>query len=167
VKRNRLVGVAAVTGFLSILLATLSACTHSTMPSARQTVVEQRSEMVMPFDLDRTMHVFTPTQSGGMQTVMVRDGDPRQIALVRSHLRKEASAFAHGDFADPASIHGNDMPGLAKLRAGAHRIVISYADTANGASITYKTSDPALITAIHDWFAAQLSDHAAHAMMGH
>jgi hypothetical protein len=134
----------------------------------RQATVEQRSESVMPFDMNRTMHMFMPTTSGGVQSIVSNDGDHHQIALIRSHLRKEAQAFAHGNFSDPASIHGMTMPGLARLRAGARHIAVRYADTASGAMITYKTSDPTLISAIHDWFAAQVSDHGAHAMMmGH
>lgn len=164
-KHNRLLAAALAGGSLSLLLAASPAFADATASSARQATVEQRSETVMPFDMNRTMHVFTPTETGGVQSVISHDGDPQQIALIRSHLRKEAGAFARGDFADPASIHGNNMPGLAQLRAGARRITVSYANTANGASITYKTSDPTLIGAIHDWFAAQVSDHGAHAMM--
>lgn len=122
----------------------------------------------MPFDMNRTMHMFTPTASGGVQSVVSSDGDPHRIALIRSHLRKEAQAFARGNFSDPASIHGMTMPGLARLNAGARHIAVRYAETANGARITYTMSDPTLIAAIHDWFAAQVSDHGAHAMMmGH
>ena len=121
----------------------------------------------MPFDLNRTMHIFELTSYGGVQSVVVHDGDPKQIALVRSHLRDEAAAFARGDFADPAEIHGTNMPGLAQLRAGARKIAITYAPRADGASIRFKTSDPAMIAAIHEWFAAQVKDHGAHAMMAH
>lgn len=164
-KHNRLLRGALAGGCLSLLLVAPPAFADSQAPSAHQTTVEQRSENVMPFDMNRTMHVFTPTQSGGVQSVISHDGDPHQIALIRSHLRKEAGAFARGDFDDPASIHGKNMPGLAQLRAGARRVTVSYANTANGASITYKTSDPTLIAAIHHWFAAQVTDHGAHAMM--
>ena len=122
-------------------------------------------EHIMPFDINRTMHVFRPTPNGGVQTVMVHDGDPGQIALVRSHLRKEAAAFARGDFADPAALHGANMPGLAQLHAGARRIAITYADTTNGGAITYTTRDRSLVAAIHAWFAAQVKDHGSHAMM--
>lgn len=148
-----------------MLLGASPASADSTASSQRQTTVEQRSESVMPFDMNRTMHVFTPTSSGGVQSVISQDGDARQIALIRSHLRKEAAAFAHGDFDDPAAIHGNAMPGLARLRTGADRITVAYADTSNGARITFKTPDHNLIGAIHDWFAAQVRDHGAHAMM--
>ena len=96
---------------------------------------------------------------------MVHDGDPQQIALVRSHLRKEPTAFARGDFSDPAKIHWMTMPGLAQLHAGASRTAVSYLRTTNGASIRYKTSDPQLVAAVHEWFGAQVEDHGAHAMV--
>lgn len=155
----------AVAFSVAASLAAVPALADPTPSPAHRARIEQRSETIMPFDLNRTMHVFEPTPDGGVQTVMVHDGDAQQIALVRSHLRKEAAAFARGDFSDPQAIHGANMPGLAQLRAGAKRIVIKYADTANGAAITYKTSDPKLIAAIHEWFAAQVKDHGAHAMM--
>jgi hypothetical protein len=33
----------------------------------------------------------------------------------------------------------------------------------DGAEITFKTTDPHLLTAIHRWFGAQLSEHGADA----
>lgn len=65
---------------------------------------------VMPFDLSRSTHVFAPTADGGTQQVISKDGDPAQIGLIRAHLRKEAAAFARGDYGDPALIHGQAMP---------------------------------------------------------
>jgi hypothetical protein len=152
---------------LLYLFAPAPAFAATPMPSSHAAMVERGSTEVMPFDLNRTMHVFEPTPDGGVQSVMVHDGDPQQIALVRSHLRKEANAFARGDFSDPAKIHGMTMPGLAQLHAGASRIAVSYLQTTNGASIRYKTSDPRLVAAVHQWFAAQVKDHGAHAMMAH
>lgn len=167
-KRKNIIASAVACGAFAGLLATLPALADSTpAPSAHAAMVEKGSQEVMPFDLKRTMHIFEPTTDGGVQIVMVHDGDPVQIALVRSHLRKEAASFGRGDFSDPAEIHGMNMPGLAQLRAGAKRIAISYAATSNGAIIRYKTSDPGLIAAIHKWFAAQVKDHGAHARMAH
>jgi hypothetical protein len=164
--KSKNIVAALVSGALTAAIVSLPALADSTL-SPHQAMVERGSMEVMPFDMNRTMHVFEPTVNGGVQSVIVHDGDPQQIALVRSHLRKEATAFAHGDFSDPAKIHGMDMPGLAQLRAGAERITVGYTATPNGASIIYKTSDPKLITALHDWFSAQVKDHGAHAMMSH
>jgi hypothetical protein len=38
-----------------------------------------------------------------------------------------------------------------------------YSDLPDGAEITFKTTDPQLLTAIHRWFGAQLSEHGADA----
>jgi len=146
-----------------VVVATTSGALANDSP--RQTKIEHNSAQVMPFSMDATMHRFVATPAGGVQTVFVHDGDPKQIVLVRSHLRKEANAFARGDFADPASIHGGDMPGLKAMHAGAKRIRVHYADVRNGAAITYATADPALVAAIHAWFRAQVSDHGKHASM--
>lgn len=43
--------------------------------------------------------------------------DSEQVALIRIHLRDEAERFGVGDFGDPATIHGQEMPGLAVLEA--------------------------------------------------
>jgi hypothetical protein len=153
----------AAMSLAALLIATASIATAA--DEQRQTQVEHKSETVMPFSMQTSKHVFVPTPSGGVQTVLVHDGNAKQIALVRSHLRKEAAAFARGDFADPASIHGGDMPGLKAMHAGSARISVRYADVPNGATITYATADPALVSAIHAWFKAQVSDHGSHATM--
>ncbi len=119
----------------------------------------------MPFGMDTSMHAFVLNQRGGVQTVTVRNRDPKQISLVRSHLHKEAAAFARGDFSDPASIHGRAMPGLGLMHAGSARIHMVYSDVPNGARITYSTTDPELIAAIHSWFKTQVGDHGSHATM--
>jgi len=129
-----------------------------------QTTVEKQSERVMPFTMDESMHVFSPLVSGGTQTVLVHGGDARQVALVRAHLRKEAAAFARGDFADPASIHGGRMPGLRVMHERASEIRVRYSDVPRGARIAYAARAPAVIAAIHAWFEAQVHDHGSHAM---
>ena len=130
----------------------------------RQAQVAARGANVMPFDLERTTHVFQPTTDGGVQTVRADDpNDDEQIALIRAHLREEAAAFARGDFTDPAFIHGPDMPGLAELREGASRIDVEFQTLPEGARIRYVSDDPSLVHALHVWFEAQASDHGEHA----
>ena len=141
--------------------------TDTTAFAERRREVAERGALVMPFDLERTTHVFTPTASGGVQTVVADDAaDREQVGLVRAHVREEAARFARGDFADPAAIHGEEMPGLAELRAGASRIRVEYEDVPAGGRIRYATTDAALVRALHAWFAAQRSDHGAHAEDG-
>ncbi len=153
----------AITALL-LALAPSYAAAQPASP-ARQAEVERKGAAVMPFDQNATMHVFEPTATGGRQVVMVTNGDQRQVALVRAHLRKEAAAFAGGDYADPARIHGTSMPGLRELYRTAARIAVAYANESDGASITFRSTDPRAVRAVHAWFAAQTADHGRHAGM--
>lgn len=132
--------------------------------TSRQDEVAAKSAMVMPFDQNLTTHVFRATGTGGVQRVVANDpGDTEQISLIRSHLRKEATHFAGGDFSDPMAIHGMKMPGVAALRRGYASVDVRYSNLPDGARITYTTKDSDLIDALHEWFDAQLMDHGAHA----
>jgi hypothetical protein len=134
---------------------------------SRQEEVAARGAVVMPFDLEKTTHVFNKTDDGGVETVVADDGaDTEQVTLIREHLRKEANLFARGDFSDPVAIHGADMPGVKELAEGASRLEIEYRDLSDGASLIYSSADGALVDAIHEWFDAQLSDHGSHATHG-
>jgi hypothetical protein len=129
----------------------------------RQADVAHAGSPVMPFDLDRTTHVFEKRDDGGLQTVMADSDDPEQVALIRAHLAEEAERFARGDFHDPSMIHGHDMPGLHALVMGHERLTVEYRDVERGGAIEYRALDADLVGAIHLWFDAQLSDHGDHA----
>jgi len=165
--RRTLLIVAAATSLLLVILS-LAALYGSgwLAPPAndRQSNVHDMGQSVMPFDLGETTHIFEMTEAGGIQEV-VSDGptDNVQISLIREHLQHEALRFRAGDFSDPTSLHGSDMPGVSDLAQGADRITIEYADLPNGGQITFTTSDLRLLTALHRWFGAQLSDHASDA----
>lgn len=138
--------------------------TPTTVSSSRQAEIAQKGASVMPFDLERTTHRFTKTDTGGVQTVVADDPqDAAQITLIRQHLTEEAERFRRGDFTDPGRIHGNEMPGLDALRAHGGRITIDYTTTPDGARVTYTTGDTELRGALHHWFDAQVSDHGQHA----
>ena len=137
--------------------------------SARIDEVARRGVEVMPFDLRATVHVFTRLDQGGVQRVAARDpGDAAQVRLVREHLQDIRGRFLRGDFSGPAHIHGADMPGLAALRQAAPgQLLIDYQDVPGGAELRYRSADPALVAALHQWFEAQLSDHGPDAEAGH
>jgi hypothetical protein len=159
--RRSVIAVAVTLVVGTAALAALSA--NSDTPS-RQEEVARRGAIVMPFDLDRTTHIFKPRSDGGVQTVIADDpADRGQVRLVREHLKAEADAFARGDFGDPAKIHGDEMPGLQVLKESYGSIALTFEPTADGARITYRTADPMVIEALHDWFEAQVSDHGSHA----
>lgn len=154
------------TAILSLAL-TRAALAQTASPE-RLNEVTQRGMHVMPFDLKQTQHLFNKTETGGVQQVSVRDaGNSKQIALVRQHLVKISGEFNRGDFSNPEKIHSKDMPGLATLRrAKPGQLDIQYQALPNGAEITYSAEDKTLISAIHDWFDAQLLDHGPDAMSG-
>lgn len=133
----------------------------------RQADVAERGSEVMPFDLDATTHHFASTETGLVQTITAHDPDDgEQVALIREHLEEEAARFAQGDLDDPATIHGDEMPGLPALRSGADDIDIEFETRDDGARLTYTTEDSDLIEALHQWGEAQVSDHGDHAEHG-
>jgi hypothetical protein len=147
-------------GIAVVLLANGSMALGQT----QQEHVHRMSHNVMPFDMSKTLHVFKMTEAGGVMRVIARDpGESDQVALIRRHLKHEADKFQHGDYSDPAMLHGKDMPGLKELQAGASGITISYSEIPAGAEIRFETKDLHLLTAIHRWFGAQLSEHGADA----
>jgi hypothetical protein len=147
---------------LGLLIATV-ACSVA-LADTKQEHVHEMSHNVMPFDMSRTLHVFTMTESGGVQKVIVKDeADKDQIALIQSHLEHEYGDFSKGKYADPATLHGATMPGLADMERNAAKIRVSYASLPNGAALTFETTDLHALTAIHRWFGAQLSEHGSDA----
>ena len=149
--------------FIGFLALILSGCADR--PAAgpvRQAEVAARGAQVMPFDLSKTRHHFEDLPDGGVQTVTVLDpADSLDRRLIREHLSLEAAKFSRGEFDDPMAIHGHSMPGLAELRMAGNRIAVAYTPENDGGRIRYTTADPALVEALHRWFAAQRSDHAA------
>jgi hypothetical protein len=134
--------------------------------AARQREVERRGKSVMPFDQAATMHRFTATETGGVETVTANDpADRDQIGLIRSHLARERDLFGRGDFSDPMAIHGMEMPGLRALERGAAAgsVQIRYEPLRHGARLVYSTTEPVLVDALHTWFDAQVMDHGTHA----
>jgi len=126
-----------------------------------------RARQVMPFNLNRITHTFTQTPKGGVEAVVANDpADSHDIALIRSHLHAEAENFRHGNYSDPAKIHGMDMPGVGELAKGAARINVIYALLHDGAQIIYTSEEPGLVSAIHAWFDRQTRDHTTPGMGG-
>ena len=136
---------------------------------ARLDEVVARGVHVMPFDLEKTLHIFSKVENGGVQQVIAKDkNDTAQITLIRQHLSKFASEFNQGNFSNPVKIHGENMSGLQVLKnAPKGTLSIIYKTLPDGAQINYSSEVPDLVTAIHQFFEAQLSDHARHAVSGH
>ena len=147
-----------------LLLLVAAGCGAAADEEDRRARVAERGAKVMSFDLERTTHVFRALENGGVQTVVVRNRkDREQIGLVREHMRHEVVRFRRGDFSSPEEIHGEHMPGLHALATGAKRLDIRYENVPRGGRIWYRTKDPNLVRAIHEWFRAQVADHGEHA----
>lgn len=135
----------------------------------RQVDVSKRGKDVMPFSLSAATHIFSKTAAGGTQQVVAKkSSDTAQVQLIRQHLQEIRMQFLKGDFSGPGHIHGEDMPGLSELRdAKLGQLDISYKKIEGGAQLTYKTANSVLVSALHKWFDAQLSDHGKDAKAGH
>jgi hypothetical protein len=149
------------------LLAAAALLALSSLAPA-QTVQEHvhgHGHEVMPFDLGKTVHIFRMTEDGGIQQVVLRgdDADAGQVRMIQHHLGMEAAEFQRGNFADPAHLHGSGMPGLRELQEGAGHMQITYRPLPNGGEIRFRAKDIKLVTAVHRWFGAQLSEHGADA----
>lgn len=141
----------------------LTAIPLSAQPS-QQEHVHHMSHAAMPFDMSKTVHIFKMTEKGGVERVVTREaGEEDQIKLIQQHLKHEAERFQKGDYSDPAKLHGANMPGLKELQEGSSRVKVGYSSLPNGAQITFETEDLHLLTAVHRWFGAQLSEHGADA----
>jgi len=149
---------------LALYVAT-AAASAATDTSPRQQEVRGKGAEVMPFALEQTQHVFEKNDAGGVQRVLVRGAaDQAQRQMIRAHLRQIAESFAARDFDKPSHIHGDNMPGLAQLKAAkAGELEAIYSDLPQGAQIIYRSTSPLIITAIHRWFDAQLADHGSDA----
>jgi hypothetical protein len=135
------------------------------LAQSRQEQIRHMGHTVMPFDLSKTTHIFQMTVTGGILGVVAKDPkDTEQISLIQQHLQYQAEQFQKGDYSNPAALHGQDMPGLKELADGTTLVTVAYAATPLGGEITFTTSDPHLLTAIHRWFGAQLSEHGADAI---
>jgi len=150
---------------LRLLAVATVAFASQTPAQTVQEHVHRHGHEVMPFDLGKTVHVFRMTEDGGTQTVMIRGEapQPEQVHMIQQHLQMEAAKFQKGNFADPAHLHGSTMPGLREMQEGATHMQITYAALPNGAEIRFRATDIKIITAVHRWFGAQLSEHGADA----
>ena len=154
--------------FLTLFIAIPA---HAEEPANKDRLdkVAERGSHVMTFDLEKTTHIFTKTETGGILQVIVKNkSDADQVKLIREHLSEISREFSQGNFSKPTQVHGKDMPGLAKLKtAKPDQIKIVYREFPDGAQINFSTELPQFIKAIHQWFDAQLRDHARHVVPGH
>lgn len=154
---------------LGFLLFSAHSSALETASPQQAAAVQQATEHVIPFDVDKTLQTFTKTVHGGIQHVVVKSADNvSEIKQIQAFLLKQANDFRKGDFSVTERIHGKDMPGLAPLKkAGIDDIRYEYQALGNGAQIHYSTEYPMLVQALHEWFDAQAKSHPAEVIPQH
>jgi len=131
---------------------------------AQQKHMAHVSPSIMPINVAKTVRIFKMTESGGVQRVIVKNRDDAdQVTLIQQNLREEADRFQHGDYSDLSAPHRTDKPQPKDLQPGVQQAKVSYAALYDGAEIIFETTDLHLLTAIHRWFGAQLSEYGADA----
>jgi hypothetical protein len=127
-------------------------------------MIHSKSHLVMPFDMNKVTHYFIKNDNGGVLMIRAKyPEDSTQIPLIKEHLNKEKNLFSEGDFNDPKSLHGTDMPGVKTLSESKGKFNIEYKTLSDGAKLIFDSKDSTVINAIHKWFDAQLKDHGSDA----
>jgi len=160
--KHRLATALACLALFCATATVLASAPETPAPASvqRQQEVRKKGAAVMPFSLDRSLHTFAKTDTGGVQRVRASNAAADQVAMIRSHLHSIARSFNARDFDAPAHIHGADMPGMAEMKkAKPDELTVDYRELDDGAELDYVSRSPAIIAAIHRWFDAQLADH--------
>lgn len=96
------------------------------LSQTKQEHVHEMGQTVMPFKMKKTVHIFRMTDSGGVQSVVIKDTRQNdQIGLIRQHLQHEAKAFSRGGYADPISLHSATMASVSELVTHYQEITVS------------------------------------------
>lgn len=154
-----------------LLLAVLTACSsrppgdgegasHALSDSAF-TDLQVRGEITMGVDQYTSIHLFDDLSDGGRIELQRNEDDSAGVEQIRQHLQHIAHAFAAGDFSDPTSVHGHEMPGTAVMAQKKDVIAYRYAPLPRGGEVRITTSDPEALRAIHAFMAAQRGEHRA------
>jgi hypothetical protein len=141
---------------------------HHPRPAAQQAgpdsafaAVQARGREAMGVDQYTSTHRFDALPDGGRIELQRDTSDAEGIATIRAHLRAIADAFARGDFATPAFVHDEPVPGTAVMAARRAAIRYEYRDLPRGGEVRIVTNDPEAVRAIHAFMAFQRGDHRA------
>jgi hypothetical protein len=140
---------------MSLLLFVLSLLTQD------HHAMNQRGEMVMGFDQEKTAHHFHLYTDGGTIEVEVRDAaDIKDLDAIRSHLPHLASMFAAGNFQAPMLVHDSkNVPGTTILAERKDAIRYACVETPKGARVNIVTTDKEALAALHEFLRYQIAEH--------
>ena len=95
---------------------------------------------------------FSKTETGGVETVLLDEtATDEQIEILRNRLMGNATMQENGLAQDPAQIYGADIPGIDYLSENRDKYETIYTEVPRGGSVEYKSNDPKIIEAIHEW----------------
>ncbi len=136
------------------------AASHAAHESDRRDDVDHRHDEATGVRHESSVHHFELAKDGGSIRLEVKDAE--DIAgrdRIREHLQVIARAFAAGDFALPASIHGRVPPGADAMKKRKSAISYRFEPTAAGGLVRITTRDAAALDAVHRFLRFQVRDH--------
>jgi hypothetical protein len=150
-----------MTSCLPLLLTSLLAAGDGGRTEAdHHADVDHRGDQGMGFSHERTEHHFTLTSDGGLISASALDpADTATRDSIRAHFGHIAKAFSSGDFELPMFIHDQVPPGADTMQRLRKKISYRSENTARGARVVIRTTDPEARTAIHSFLRFQISDH--------
>lgn len=126
----------------------------------KEAELTKRGAIAMGFDQQATEHQFSLADDGGSIEVSVKDpGDTKNLSAIRSHLKEITSSFKQGDFGKPLQTHAELPPGADDMKARKDAIDYTYEETALGARVRIRTSDPEALKAVHSFLSYQIHEH--------
>jgi hypothetical protein len=121
--------------------------------------MQTRGLVVMGVDQYTSIHRFDPLPDGGRIELRRDRDDSAGATAIRAHLRSIARAFASGDFAAPAAVHAETVPGVAVMRARRAAIRYEVSDLPRGAELRIRSADSIAVEAVHAFLAYQRTEH--------
>jgi len=122
--------------------------------------MNERGAQGMGFSQITTTHHFLLRPDGGV--IQVEANDPKDTASrdeIRMHLMHIAHAFAAGEFDIPMFVHDTVPPGVPTMKRLAAKITYTLEQTPNGGRVLIHTTDPHVVTAIHEFLRFQIDEH--------
>lgn len=124
--------------------------------------MQDRGRQVMGVNQYTSAHVFEDLPDGGRVVLDREDSaDTAAITTIRAHMRDIATAFRSGDFTKPFEVHAQSVPGTAVMSARRDAISYEVVDRPKGGEVRIRSSDPAAVSAIHEFLEFQRGAHRA------
>jgi hypothetical protein len=154
----------SITSLAAIAISTISLAPGSVSAQAHDTAfaaLQSRGQMVMGVDQYTSVHRFDDLPDGGRIELQRDRPDSAGVATIRMHLAHIAREFAKGNFADPGTVHAQEVPGTRTMAAKHDAITYKFLSLPLGGEVRITTSDAEARKAIHAFLALQRQEHRA------